>query len=708
MIRPAPLILSMIGLALAVLAPAAPGPGVPAPPRARVVPHTLPDHGHPRVDEYYWLRDRESPDVRAYLEAENAYTDAAMAHTRPLQEKLFAEITARIPKDEDTAPWPDGDYVYYERYERGGEYPVYCRRRASLPGPEEVILDGNALGRGETYFSLRGVEVSPGQQLVVYATDTVGRRLYTMRFKDLRTGRTLPDAVPNVTANSVWAADDRSIFYVKQHPETLRWYQVWRHDLGTDPKADRLVYEETDETYNIDLKPSKSRKYIIMNCTQTLASEVRLLRADQPDGEFVVFEPRRKDHEYRVEHAEDGFYIVTNWDAKNFRLMKAREGGTGRDHWTELVPHRPDVLLSGVEVFSRYVVLVERRGGLVRMEVRPKAGAPPREVDFGEPAYDAWLEKNRVYDTKALRYGYTSLTTPNSVYEYDLESGERTLVKRQEVLGGYDPGQYVTERLYARARDGVAVPVSIVHRKDAPRDGTSPLLLYAYGSYGSSTDAVFDISMPSLLDRGFVYAIAHVRGGQELGRHWYEDGKLLKKKNTFTDFVDCAQFLVEQRYTRPDRLFAQGGSAGGLLMGAITNMRPDLFRGVIAEVPFVDVVTTMLDDSIPLTTEEWDEWGDPRQDEYYDYMLSYSPYDQIEKKEYPSILVTTSLHDSQVQYWEPAKYVARLRARKTDDNVLLLKTDMEAGHSGKTGRFHYYEDVAFQFAFLLDLVGIDR
>jgi len=694
-------------LVLALAAPAVRA-DAPAPPRAKTIPHTLPDHGHPRVDEYYWLRDRENPAVRDYLEAENAYTDAVMAHTRPLQERLFAEITARIPKDEDTAPWPDGDYTYYERYEKGGEYPVYCRRRSSPPGPEEVMLDGNALGRGEAYFSLRGVEVSPGQQVVAYGTDTVGRRLYTMRFRDLRTGQTLPDAVPDVTGNAVWAADDRSIFYVKQHAQTLRWYQVWRHVLGTDPGTDRLVYEETDETYNIDIQPSKSRRYVILNCTQTLATEVRLLRADQPDGGFVVFEPRRSGHEYKVEHAEDGFYVVTNWDAKNFRLMRAPEGATGREHWTELVPHRPDVLLSGVEVFRGHVVLVERRGGLVRMEVRSKDGGAAREVDFGEPAYDAWLGKNRVYDTSVLRYGYTSLTTPRSVYEYDLDSGERTLVKRQDVLGGYDPDQYRTERLYARARDGIAVPVSIVYRKDVPRDGTSPLLLYAYGSYGSSTDAAFDPSILSLLDRGFVYALAHVRGGQELGRQWYEDGKLLKKKNTFTDFVDCALFLVEQRYTRPDRLFAQGGSAGGLLIGAITNMRPDLFRGVIAEVPFVDVVTTMLDDSIPLTSEEWDEWGDPRTDEYYDYMLSYSPYDRIERKAYPSILVTTSLHDSQVQYWEPAKYVARLRERKTDDNVLLLKTDMAAGHSGKTGRFHYYEDVAFQFAFVLDLVGVTR
>ena len=696
----------VVALGLASLAPPGSGAEAPKPPMAKAVSHPLTDHGQTRNDEYYWLRERDDPAVVAYLEAENAYTAAVLAPRRPLQDRLLAEINARIPPNEDTAPYRDGDYVYYERYEEGGEYALHCRRRATPPGPEEVMLDGNALGKGHAFFSLRGVEVSPGQQKVAFSTDTVGRRLYTLRVKDLRSGKMLPDAIPDVTGNAVWAADDRTIFYVRQDPQTLRWNQVWRHVLGTDPRSDHLAYEETDETFNIALAQSKSRKYILLTSTHTLATEVRLLEADRPMAEFSVFEPRQMGHEYHVEHGEDGFYVLTNLEAVNFRLMKAREGATGREHWTPLVPHRPDVLLSEVEVFRDHFVLLERRGGLVRMEVFPTAGGPAREVDFGEPAYDAWLEKNRVWDTPVLRYGYTSLTTPRSVYEYDLVTRERTLRKRQEVLGGYDPEQYRTERLYARARDGVAVPVSIVYRKDTPRDGTSPLLLYAYGSYGSSTDAAFRSARLSLLDRGFTYAIAHVRGGQELGRQWYEDGKLLKKKNTFTDFVDCALFLVEQRYTRRDRLFAQGGSAGGLLMGAITNMRPDLFRGVIAEVPFVDVVTTMLDATIPLTSEEWDEWGDPRKKEYYDYMLSYSPYDQIEAKDYPNLLVTTSLHDSQVQYWEPAKYVARLRARKTDDNWLLLETDMEAGHGGKTGRFKRNEDTALRYTFLLDLAGI--
>jgi len=701
---------TLAAVVLALLGPAGrtETSGPQKPPMAKIVPHELTEHGHTRVDDYYWLRERDNPEVLAYLEAENQYTAAVMAHTQPLQDRLFAEITGRIEPDDETAPWPEGDYLYYERYEEGGEYAIHCRRRISPPGPEEVMLDGNVLGKGQAFFSLRGVEVSPGQQLLSFATDTVGRRFYKLRFKDLRSGELLPDVIADVTGNAVWAADDRAVFYVRQHPETLRWYRVYRHVLGSDPNEDRLVYEEKDETFGVDLKKSKSRKYVILTSSHTLATEVRLLPADQPEGEFSVFEPRQMGHEYSVEHGGDVFYVLTNQGAVNFRLMKAPEGATGRASWTELVPHRPDVLLSDLEVFRDHLVLVERRGGLVRMEVLPTGGGPGHEIDFGEPAYDAWLENNRVFDTSVLRYGYTSLTTPKSVYEYDLGTHEKTLRKREDVVGGYDPSQYRTERLYARARDGIAVPISIVYRKDTPRDGSGPLLLYAYGSYGSSLDASFDSSLLSLLDRGFTYAVAHIRGGQELGRPWYEDGKLLAKKNTFTDFVDCALHLVEQRYTRPDRLFAQGGSAGGLLMGAITNMRPDLFRGVIAEVPFVDVVTTMLDATIPLTSSEWDEWGDPRKKEYYEYMLSYSPYDQIEAKDYPSILVTTSLHDSQVQYWEPAKYVARLRALKTDDDVVLLKTDMQAGHGGKSGRFKRHQDTAFQYAFILDLVGITR
>ena len=680
----------------------------PEPPVARTEATTLVEHGHTRIDEYYWLRDRGNPDVVEYLEAENAYTAAVLGHTQALRESLFEEIVGRIKPTDASVPYRKGDSLYYHRYEAGKDYKVHCRRKGSMKAAEEVLLDGNELAVGHTFFSLQGPEVSPDQHMLAFATDTVGRRFYTLRFKNLDSGQLLDDVLPDVTGVAAWANDSTTVFYVKQHPETLRWYRVYRHVLGTDPGQDALVYEETDDTFSVFVGKSRSEEYLWIVSHHTLATEYRVLDADDPQGEFKVLEPRQIGHEYDVAHRGDDFYIRTNLEARNFRLMKTPVSATGRQHWKEIVPHRDGVFLAGVELFEGYTVLTERRDGLIRMQVIPEAGGAGREIDFEEPAYDAWVDENPEFDTHVLRYGYTSLTTPKSIYDYDMASGEKTLMKREEVGGGYDPAAYTTERVYARARDGMAVPISLVYRADLERDGSNPLLLYAYGSYGASTEASFDSSLLSLLDRGFVYAIAHIRGGQELGRQWYEDGKLLKKKNTFTDFVDCASHLVQQRYTSPDRLFAAGGSAGGLLMGAITNMRPDLFKGIICAVPFVDVVTTMLDASIPLTSSEWDEWGDPRKKEYYDYMLSYSPYDNIEAKDYPNILVTTSLHDSQVQYWEPAKYVAKLRANKTDENRLVLKTDMQAGHGGKTGRFKRHQDTAFAYAFLLDLAGISE
>ncbi|MCG6927933.1 MAG: S9 family peptidase [Acidobacteria bacterium] len=678
----------------------------PEPPVARTEARALVAHGDTRIDDYYWLRDRNDPNVVEYLEAENAYTDAVMAHTEALRKTLFDEIVGRIEPDDTSVPYRKGDYLYYHRYEAGKDYKIHCRRKGSMEAPEEILLDGNALGEGHAFFSLVPVGVSPDQGLLAFATDTVGRRFYTLGFKDLESGRMLDDVLPDVVGNAVWANDSRTVLYVKQHPETLRWYRVYRHVLGTDTDQDALVYEETDDTFSVFVSKTRSEKYLTIVSHHTLATEYRLLDADEPRGELQVFEPRQMGHEYDVAHRGDTFLVRTNLEARNFRLVQTPVTATGREHWKEVVPHRGHVFLAGVEVFEDYTVLTERKDGLIRMRVLPEQGQETREIDFGEPAYDAWVDQNPEFDTRALRYGYTSLTTPRSIYDYDMASGEKALLKREKVGGGYDPAEYTSERLYARARDGVAVPISLVYRTGLKRDGSSPLLLYAYGSYGYSTDASFASDRLSLLDRGFIFAIAHVRGGQELGREWYEDGKLLEKKNTFTDFVDCASHLVQQRYTSPDRLFAEGGSAGGLLMGAITNMRPDLFKGVICAVPFVDVVTTMLDASIPLTSSEWDEWGDPRKKEYYDYMLSYSPYDNIEAKDYPNILVTTSLHDSQVQYWEPAKYVARLRATKTDANRLLLKTDMAAGHGGKTGRFKAHEDTAFAYAFMLDLAGI--
>jgi oligopeptidase B len=692
---------------LSVAAPLATA-GPPDPPLARTIPKQLTVHGHTRSDDYYWLRERENPEVVKYLAAENAYADAVMAHTGPLQEKLFAEITGRIDPDDRSALVKNGDFYYYTRYAEGQEYPIYCRRRGSPEAAEEVLLDGNELARGHEFFSLRGDEVSPGHGLLAFATDTVGRRFYTWRFKDLATGQILDDVIADVTPGGAWANDDRTFFYVKQHPETLRSYRVYRHVLGSDPRDDVLVYEEPDETFGVYVVRARSGRYLAIGLRHTLATEFRFLDADTPEGTFEVFEPRQMGHEYYPAHSGDSFYVYTNLGAKNFRLMKAPLTSTGRESWEEVIPHRDDVLLAGVDAFSGHLVLRERRNGLIRLRVWPLAGGEPHYLDFGEPAYAAWIDDNPEFETRTLRYGYTSLTTPRSIYEYDVDTREKVLAKRQQVVGGYDPAGYVTERLYARARDGIAVPISLVYREGTPRDGSSPLLLYAYGSYGASIDASFSSPRLSLLDRGFGFAIAHVRGGQELGRQWYEDGKLLEKKNTFTDFIDCALHLVEQRYTSPDRLFAMGGSAGGLLMGAVTNMRPDLFEGVISAVPFVDVVTTMLDESIPLTSGEWDEWGDPREKEYYEYMLSYSPYDNIGAMDYPNLLVTTSLHDSQVQYWEPAKYVARLRATRTDRNRLLLRTDMQAGHGGKSGRFKRHLDTAFEYAFLLDLAGIEE
>ena len=676
------------------------------PPAARAIPQRLEAHGDVRIDNYYWLNQRDNPEVIAYLEAENAYTEAVMAHTQGLQEALFEEIRGRIKETDLSVPYRKGDYFYYVRWEEGKDYPIYARKRGSLEAAEEIMIDVNELAEGYGFTSVRFPEVSHGQNLIAFAHDTVGRRFYNIRFKNLDTGEMLEDEIPQVTANVAWANDNRTVFYARQDPVTLRRYQIYRHVLGTDPAEDELVYEETDVEFSCGVWKTKTERYMIIGSSQTLSNEFRFLDADNPGGEFTLFLPRERDHEYSIDHFGDYFYIRTNDAAQNFRLMRTPVAHTGKEHWEEVIPHRDDVLLMGFEIFRDYLVLSERKDGLRQLRVRPWSGEGEHYLDFGEPAYRAYVSANPEIDTKILRYGYTSMTTPNSVYDYDMETRERTLLKREEVLGDFDPEGYVTERLHAPARDGVRVPVSIVYRKGLAKDGSNPLLLYAYGSYGSSTDASFSSERLSLLDRGFVYAIAHVRGGEELGRQWYENGKLLKKKNTFTDFIDVAEFLVGEGYTNPELLFAQGGSAGGLLMGAIANMRPDLFKGIVTRVPWVDVITTMLDASIPLTTSEYDEWGDPNEEEYYWYMLSYSPYDNVEAKDYPNMLVTTGLHDSQVQYFEPAKWVAKLRALKTDDNLLILKTNMEAGHGGASGRYRRWRDTAFQYAFLLDLAGI--
>jgi oligopeptidase B len=677
------------------------------PPVAKVDPKELEIHDDVRVDNYYWLNQREDPEVIAYLEAENEYTEAMTAHTEQLQQVLFDEFKERIKQTDVSVPYKLDDYFYYSRTEEGKDYPIHCRKKGSLDAAEEIMLELNEMAEGHDFFSVGQRAVSYEQDILAYPVDTVGRRIYTIRFKNLTTGEHLPDEIPEVTSNLAWANDNKTLFYTKQDPVTLRRYQVFRHVLGTDPAADELIYEEKDDTFSVAVWRTKSKKYLMIGSFHTLSTEIRYLDAKTPQGKFQVFLPRERDHEYRVDHYKDQFYIRTNHEAKNFRLMKTNVARTDKKHWEEVIPNRDDVLLEGFEIFNDYLVVEERENGLMQLRVRPWSGEDEHYLDFGEPAYLAFARNNYDFDTSVLRYHYESMTTPDSVYDYDMATREKTLLKQDEVLGGFDSANYVTDRLYATARDDTRVPVSIVYREGTQRDGSHALLLYGYGSYGASMDATFSPYMISLLDRGFVYAVAHIRGGEELGRQWYENGKLFHKKNTFTDFIDCAEYLVAENYTRPERLFAAGGSAGGLLIGAVVNMRPDLFKGAYAAVPFVDVVTTMLDDSIPLTTSEYDEWGDPRKKDDYDYILSYSPYDNVEAKDYPSLLVTTGLHDSQVQYFEPAKWVAKLRAMKTDDNRLLLKTQMEAGHGGVSGRDKRYKQTAFQYAFLLDLAGIN-
>jgi len=675
-------------------------------PMAKIIPHRLEKHGHVRIDNYYWLNQRDNPEVLEYLQAENEYTGKVMAAAGNLEEKLFEEIKARIKQTDMSVPYKKNDYYYYTRFEEGKEYPIYCRKKESLEAAEEVMIDANVLARGHEYFAVGGWTVSSGRNLLAYAVDTLGRRIYTIRFKNLDNGELLEDSIPGVTGNMAWASDNRTLFYSRQDPSTLRSYQIYRHALGTETAEDRLVYEETDETFSAYVFKTKSEKYLMIACHQTLSSEYRFLEADNPEGEFKIIQPRERGHEYSADHFGDKFYIRTNHRAKNFRLMATPVAQTEKEHWQEVIGHRDEVFLQSFEIFADYLVLKERRRGLINLRIIPWADGEEYYLDFGEPAYLAYISINPEFDTPLLRYGYTSLTTPNSIYDFNMATREKTLLKQEEVLGGFDSANYATERIYAPAADGTEVPISIVYRRGVEKKGDNPLLLYGYGSYGNSTEAVFSSTRLSLIDRGFIFAIAHIRGGQELGRQWYEDGKLLKKKNTFTDFIACAEFLIEQGYTCPEKLFATGGSAGGLLMGAVVNMRPELFRGVVTRVPFVDVVTTMLDESIPLTTDEYDEWGNPNQKEYYDYILSYSPYDNVSAQDYPNMLVTTGLHDSQVQYWEPAKWVAKLRALKTDSNRLLLKTNMNAGHSGASGRYKSYRETAFNYAFILDLLGI--
>jgi oligopeptidase B len=667
--------------------------------------HTI--HGDTRIDNYYWLRERENPEVIAYLEAENKYREEMTREGAEFREQLYEEIIGRIKQEDQSVPYRDNGYYYYTRYEEGKEYPIYCRKKGSLEAEEEIMANVNEMAEGHEYYHVAGMSVSPNNRYVAMGIDTVSRRIYTIYMKDLETGLILEDEIPLTTGRASWANDNRTLFYTQKDDETLRSRAIFRHTLGTDAAGDVMVFEETDETFSTYVYKTKSKKYMIIGSSSTLSNEYRYLPADNPTGAFKVIQPRIRKLEYSVSHYGDHFYIITNLDATNFRLMKTPVDKTGKEHWEEVIAHREDVMIEAIEIFNDYLVVEERQEGLNRLRVMHWDSGEEYYIDLGEEVYSAWISINLDFDSKLLRYGYSSMTTPYSTFDYHLETREKDLLKQEEILGGdFDPANYEARRLHATADDGTLIPMSIVYRKGLELDGSNPTLLYGYGSYGSTNDPSFRSPRLSLLDRGFVYAIAHIRGGQINGRPWYEDGKLLKKKNTFTDFNDCAEHLIKENYTSPDHLFAMGGSAGGLLMGAVINLQPELYKGVVAAVPFVDVVTTMLDEDIPLTTGEYDEWGNPNEEEYYHYMLSYSPYDQVEAKDYPNLLVTTGLHDSQVQYWEPAKWVAKLREMKTDENLLLLYCNMDTGHGGASGRFERHKETAMEYQFLLSLAGI--
>ncbi len=671
-------------------------------PIAKKKPHELTIHGDTRIDNYYWLRERDNPKVLNYLKAENAYREKVMAHTKPFEEKLFQEMKSRIKEDDSSVPAREGEYWYYTRYEEGREYPIYCRKHGFLDAPEEILLDVNKLAEGHDFCQVRGFKTSPDHRIAAYAVDYVGRRKYTLHFIDLQNGQHLPDEITEMTGNFVWANDNKTVFYTKQHPETLRWGKIVRHTLGGD---DELVYFEEDKTFDASIGKTLDDAYLVIFSGSTLQTECRILNADFPEGEFVPFLKREPKHEYSIEHGGDRWFILTNDGAKNFKLMQTPDDNTGKEHWTTVVEHSADALLEDVTVFKNWVIVEGTEKALPFMRVINRRNNSRYDIDFGESAFAAFVGENREYDTDILRYTFESMKTPNSVFDFDLKTRKKELKKQQPVLGGFDPEHYETERVWAAARDGVKVPMSLLYKKGLQHNGENPVLIYAYGSYGYSMSPYFSSKRFSLVDRGFIYAIAHIRGGSDMGRQWYEDGRQLKKKNTFTDFIDCTQYLIDEKFTSPQHIYAQGGSAGGLLMGAVANMAPQLYNGIIAEVPFVDVVTTMLDDSIPLTTAEYDEWGNPNEKEFYDYMLSYSPYDNVEAKAYPNMFITAGLHDSQVQYWEPAKWVAKLREMKTGDNLLLLYTNMEAGHGGASGRFQALKEDAMLYTFLLMLEG---
>ena len=680
------------------------------PPVAKIIPKTLEKHGDKRIDNYYWLNERENPEVIDYLNKENEYYQKSTAHTKPLQDDLFVEMKSRIKEDDSSVPYFYNGYYYITRYETGKDYPIYSRKKGTLEAQEEILFDCNEMAKGHSYFSLGGLNISEDNKWAAFGVDLVSRRQYTIQIKNLETGEILPVKLENTTGGSTWAGDNKTLFYTRNDLQTLRSDKIYKHTLGTEATADVVVFHEKDDTFGTFVYKEKSKKYLVIGSSSTLTSEYQILEAKNPNGAFRIFQKRTRGLEYSISHFGDSFYIVTNKDkATNFKLMKTPETATSAENWKDLIGHRKDVLLEGIEIFKDYLVVEERSNGLNRIQIRPWNGKGEYYLPFSSETYTAYTTTNVDFDTEILRYGYQSLATPSSIIDFNMRTQEKKVLKEQQVLGGkFDKNNYIEERVWATATDGTKVPISIVYRKGIQKDGKNPLLLYAYGSYGATMDPYFSSTRLSLLDRGFIYAIAHIRGGEDLGREWYENGKLLKKKNTFTDFIDCSKFVIAQKYTSAAHLYAEGGSAGGLLMGAIVNMAPELYNGVIAQVPFVDVITTMLDDTIPLTTGEYDEWGNPNEKKYYDYMLSYSPYDQVKAQAYPNMYVSTGLHDSQVQYFEPAKWVAKLRVMKTNDKQLFLDTNMDAGHGGASGRFEALKELAKEFAFLLDLEKIKK
>jgi oligopeptidase B len=678
------------------------------PPVAKIIPTTFEKFGDVRIDNYFWLNDRENPEVIDYLNKENEYYQEMTAHTKDFQKDLYEEMKGRIKEDDESVPYLYNGYYYITRFETGKDYPVYSRKKGSLDAKEEIMFDCNEMAKDKKYFKLSGLSISTDNQFATYAEDVVGRRIYTLHVKNLFTGEIYADKIENATGNSTWANDNETIFYTRQDEKTLRSDKVFKHKLGTESSEDVLVYFEKDDTFNVSVGKEKSKKYLVIGSSSTLTTEYRTLLADKPEGKFTIFQKRKRGLEYGISHYEDSFYIVTNKDkAINFKLMKTPETATSMENWIDIIPHREDVLIENIEIFKDYLVVEERSNGLSEIRIMPWSGKGEYYLPFESETYTAYTSVNVDFDTDILRYGYQSMATPASVIDFNMKTKVKDIKKEQEVLGGkFDKDNYTEERVWATASDGTQVPISMVYRKGLKKDGENPLLLYAYGSYGHSMDPHFSSTRLTLLDRGFVYAIAHIRGGEDLGRQWYEDGKLLKKKNTFTDFIDCSKFVIEQKYTSPAHLYAEGGSAGGLLMGAVVNMAPELYNGVIAQVAFVDVMTTMLDDTIPLTTGEYDEWGNPNVKKYYNYMRSYSPYDNVKEQAFPNMYVSTGLHDSQVQYWEPAKWVAKLRTLKKDDTLLYLDTNMDAGHGGASGRFEALKELAKEFGFLLDLEKI--